>query len=182
VTDRLIRDVSMEKQLPTYDEVVASLRSPKPALACRMVELEQGIVKRSATVIFDGRAGWYIESEGRVEFRPTDDRVLLDTGGTLRCFPDAHSNGWVKTPIQGDRMSLDEATGRVLGREEIDHRSAIVAEFKGLRRSGDDIVFRFHVDEETGVVLRMSREDMGGLILRVDDFRVATMEDPGDDA
>jgi hypothetical protein len=166
----------MEKQLPTFDNVVASLRSPKPALACRIVELERGIVKRSATVIFDGLTGWFIESEGRVEFRPTDDRVLLDEGGTLRCWPGAHSNGWVKTPIQADRMSLEEVTGRVLGREEIDDRPAIVAEFKGLR-SGEDTVFRFHVDEETGVVLRMSREDMG-MILRVDAFRVATMEDP----
>jgi hypothetical protein len=75
-------------------------------------------------------------------------------------------------------MTLDDATGRVLGREEIDGRSAIVAEFSGLRR-GEDTVFLFHVDEQTGVVLRMSREDMG-TVLRVDDLRVAIMEEsPG---
>ena len=168
----------MGKPLPSFDEVVASLRSPKPALACRVIELERGDEKRSATVVFDGLSGWFIDSEGRVEFRPTDDRVLFLESGTLRSLPAAHSNGWVKTPIQGSRMTLDDATGRVLGREEIDGRSAIVAEFSGLRR-GEDTVFLFHVDEQTGVVLRMSREDMG-TVLRVDDLRVAIVEEsPG---
>jgi hypothetical protein len=167
----------MGKPLPSFDEVVASLRSPKPALACRVIELERGDEKLSATVVFDGLSGWFIDSEGRVEFRPTDDRVLFLESSTLRSLPAAHSNGWVKTPIQGSRMTLDDATGRVLGREEIG-RSAIVAEFSGLRR-GEDTVFLFHVDEQTGVVLRMSREDMG-TVLRVDDLRVAIVEEsPG---
>jgi hypothetical protein len=166
----------MESQLPTFDDVVASLRAPKPALACQVIELERGIVTRSARVIFDGLSGWFIENEGRVEFRSTDDRVLVDEGGVLRCLPGAHSNGWVKTPIQGSRMSLEEATGRVLGREEVDGRSAIVAEFIALR-NGEDTVFRFHIDEETGVVLRMSRDDMG-VVLRIDGFRVGRVEDP----
>jgi hypothetical protein len=167
----------MGKPLPSFDEVGASLRSPKPALACRVIELERGDEKLSATVVFDGLSGWFIDSEGRVEFRPTDDRVLFLESSTLRSLPAAHSNGWVKTPIQGSRMTLDDATGRVLGREEIG-RSAIVAEFSGLRR-GEDTVFLFHVDEQTGVVLRMSREDLG-TVLRVDDLRVAIMEEsPG---
>jgi hypothetical protein len=166
----------MEKQLPTFDEIVASLRSPKPALTCRVVELERGIVKRSARVIFDGRSGWFIEDEERVEFRATDDHVLLDERGVVHLLPGAHSNGWAKTPIQGNRMSLERAAGRVVDREEIDGRSTVVAEFEGLR-SGEDAVFRFHVDEDTGVVLRMSREDMG-VVLRVDGLRVATVEDP----
>jgi hypothetical protein len=71
-------------------------------------------------------------------------------------------------------MALDEATGRVLGRQELDGRSTVVTEFAGLR-SSEDTVFRFHIDVETGVVLRMSRDDMG-IVLRIDAFRVGTME------
>jgi hypothetical protein len=166
----------MESLLPTFAEVVASLRSPKPPLACRVIELEGGMEKRSARVIFDGRSGWFIEDDARVEFRSSDDRVLLDEGGALRALAGAHSNGWVKTPIQGDRMSLEGSTGQVIGREDVDGRRAIVAAFTGLR-SGEETVFLFHVDEDTGVVLQMSREDMG-VVLRVEDLRLAIVEDP----
>jgi hypothetical protein len=166
----------MEDQLPTFTEVVTSLRSPKPPLVCRVIELEDGREKRSATVIFDGLSGWFIEGDARMEFRSSDDRVLLDEGGVLRVLPGGHSNGWVKTPIQGARMSLDRSTGRVLGYEDVDGRTTIVAEFEGLR-SGEDAVFVFHVDVETGVVLQMSRKDMG-LVVRVEGLRVAIMEEP----
>jgi hypothetical protein len=73
-------------------------------------------------------------------------------------------------------MPLEGSTGRVLGREEVDGRPAIVAEFTGLR-NGEDTVFRFHVDVESGVALKMSREDMG-VVLRVEALRVAKVEDP----
>jgi hypothetical protein len=150
----------MESQLPTFAEVVASLRSPKPPLTCRVIELEDGTEKRSARVLFDGMSGWFIEDDARVEFRSSDDRVLLDEGDVLRALPGAHSNGWVKTPIQGERMSLDQSTGHVIRREEVDGRPAVVAEFDGLR-SGEDTVFVLHIDVETGVVLRMSRRTWG---------------------
>ena len=73
-------------------------------------------------------------------------------------------------------MPLEGSTGRVLGREEVDGRPAIVAEFTG-SRNGEDTVFRFHVDVESGVALKMSREDMG-VVLRVEALRVAKVEDP----
>jgi hypothetical protein len=141
-----------------------------------VIELEDGSEKRSARVYFDGLSGWFIDDDARVEFRSSDDRVLLDEGGVLHAFPGAHSNGWVKTPIQGERMSLDGSTGRVIGREDVEGRPAIVAEFEGLR-SGEDTVFVFHVDVETGVVLQMSRTDTG-LILRVEGLRVGIVEEP----
>ncbi|MFL5791140.1 MAG: hypothetical protein ACJ76A_06510 [Actinomycetota bacterium] len=167
----------MDKQLPAFDQVVALLGSPKPPLICRVIELEGGIEKRSARVIFDGQSGWFIEEGERIELRSTDERVLLDEGGFLRCLPPrAHVNAWVKTPIQGDRMSLDQTTGRVVGREEVDGRTAVVTEFAGLR-SGDDSVLVLFVDVETGVVLQMSSED-GGVILRLEDLRVCTVQDP----
>jgi hypothetical protein len=165
----------VRSQLPTFAEVVASLRSPKPPLTCRVIELDGGSEKRSARVIFDGLSGWFIEDAARVEFRSSDERVLLDEAGVLRAYPGAHSNAWVKTPIQGDRMSLDGSTGHVIGRAEFDGRSVIVAQFEGLR-SDEDTAFLFNVDEETGVVLQMSREDMG-VVLKVEGLRVGTVED-----
>jgi hypothetical protein len=166
----------MEAPLPTFAEVVASIKSPKPPLTCRVVEFEGGAEKRSARVIFDGLSGWFIEDDARVEFRSSDDRVLLDEGGDLRALPGAHSNGWVKTPIQGGRMSLEGSTGHVIDRGDLDGRPAIVARFEGLR-SGEDTVFVFHVDVETGVVLQISREDMG-MVLRVEGLRIGIVEDP----
>ena len=109
----------MESPLPTFAEVVASIKSPKPPLTCRVVEFEDGAEKRSARVIFDGLSGWFVEDDARVEFRSSDDRVLLYESGVLRALPGAHSNGWVKTPIQGRRMSLEGSTGNVIDREDL---------------------------------------------------------------
>jgi len=89
-----------------------------------------------------------------------------------------HSNGWVKTPIQGRRMNLDGATGRVISREEVDGRRSILVEFLGLRYP-EDTVFHLHIDLETGIVLRTSRPDLG-LILRLEDLRIGTVEEPSD--
>ena len=49
------------------------------------------------------------------------------------------------------------------------------AEFNGMR-SGEDVVFQLHIDFDTGVVLRMSRADLG-LILRLDDLRIGNAEE-----
>lgn len=171
----------MDETLPTLDEVIDRIRSPKPPLACRVVELRDGEEVRSARVIFDGITGWFIETEERLEFRHTDDFVLFDEGGKLkRLGPGlgAHSNGWVKTPIEGRRMSLDQALGRVLGREDVDGRGSVLVEFLGLR-PGEDTVFHFNVDITTGVVLRMSRPGFG-LILRLENLRIGTVEEPLD--
>ena len=168
----------MSETLPTFDEVLELVRAPKPPLACRVVELRGGDELRSARVIFDGIAGWLIESGERTEFRHADDFVLFDEAGVLRRLGPglgAHSNAWVKTPIEGKRMSLDQATGRVIGLEEIDRRDSVLAEFHGLR-SGEDAVFQLSIDLETGIVLRMLRTDLG-LILRLEDLRIGNIEE-----
>ncbi len=164
--------------LITFDEIVDLIRSPKPPLACRVIELSDGVEMRSARVIFDGIAGWLIETDEGTEFRHSDDFVLYEKEGTLkRLGPGlgAHSNGWVKTPIEGRRMSLDQASGRVLGLEVVDGRRSMRAEFHGLR-AGEDAVFQFDVDLETGVVLRMSRTDVG-LVMRLEDLRIGSIEE-----
>jgi hypothetical protein len=162
--------------VPTFDQVVDLIRSPKPPLACRVSELRDGVEERSARVLFDGLSGWYIESAERTEFRHSDDFALFDDGAELRRLgPDvpSHSNGWVKTAIEGRRMSLDQATGRVVGLEDVDGRDSVLAEFVGLT-AGEDVVFGLHIDLDTGVVLQMLRADLG-LILRLDDLRIGTV-------
>jgi hypothetical protein len=81
----------------------------------------------------------------------------------------------VKTPIEASRISLDQATGRVIGPEDVDGRRSVLAEFHGLR-SGEDSVFQLHIDLDTGLVLRMWRADLG-VILRLQDLRIGIVED-----
>jgi hypothetical protein len=84
------------------------------------------------------------------------------------------SNAWVKTAIEPRRMRLDRATGRVLRRDTLDGRSTLVIEARGLRE-GEDVLFEMRVDVGTGVVVQMSRNDLG-LMLRVEGLRVGTIE------
>jgi len=51
----------MVEPLPTFEQVCELMRSPKPPIACRVVELDGGSVRRTATVLFDGLQGWYID-------------------------------------------------------------------------------------------------------------------------
>ena len=67
----------MGEALLTFDEIVHLIRTPKPPLACRVVELTDGDAVRSARVIFDGIAGWLIETDEGTEFRHADDFVLF---------------------------------------------------------------------------------------------------------
>ena len=163
--------------LLTFDEIVDLIRSPKPPLGCRVVELTDGHAVRSARVIFDGIEGWLIETDEGTEFRHRNDFVLFDKQDSIRRLGpglDAHSNGWVKTPIEGHRMNLAQASGRVLGLEVVDGRSSIRAEFHGLK-AGEDVVFQFDVDLETGVILRISRTDLG-LVMRLEELRIGSVE------
>jgi hypothetical protein len=71
-------------------------------------------------------------------------------------------------------MSLDRATGRVLRRDTLDERPTLVIEVLGLRE-GEDVNFEMQVDVATGVVMAMSRADLG-LVLRVEGLRIGTIE------
>jgi len=165
--------------LPTFDQVLDLIRSPKPPLACRVVELRDGVEERSAHVLFDGISGWFIESDEGIEFRRSDAFALFDDGDGLRRLGPgvpSHSNGWVKTPIEGSRMSLDQAVGRVIGPEDVDGRRSVLAELHRLR-SGEDTAFQLHIDLDTGLVLRTARAELG-LILQVKDLRIGIVEHP----
>ena len=134
--------------------------------------------RRAAAVLFDGLQGWYIDDGARVEVRTSNESALFDSEGNLqRVGPGVgavHSNGWVKTPIEPRRMSLDRATGRVLRRDTLDGRPTLVIEAVGLRE-GEDVVFEMQVDVARGVVMQMSRADLG-LVLRVEGLRVGSIE------
>jgi hypothetical protein len=172
--------LAMDESLPPFGWVCELMRSPTPPIACRVVELNGGIVHRSAEVLFDGLQGWYIDDGDRVEIRSSDECVLFDSDGNLqRVGPGmggVHSNGWVKTPLQPQRMSLDRATGRVIRRDRLDGRPTLVIEAEGLR-GGEDVIFEMQVDRATGVVLRISRADLG-LVLRVEALRIGSIEHP----
>lgn len=168
----------MVEKPTTLDEVRELLRSLKPPIACRVVELRGGVVARSARVLFDGLEGWFVDDGAELEVRASNGSVLLDSKGELRRIgPGAahvHSNPWAKTAIEPRRMDLDEMEGRVLRREDRGGRTAILIEAFGLKR-GVDLPYLMHVDTETGIVLEMSRADLG-VVLRVEELRVGTVE------
>jgi hypothetical protein len=109
----------MVEPLPTFEQVLELMRSSKPPIACCVVEFDGVTQRRTAAVLFDGLQGWYIDDRALVEVRSSNESVLFDAEGKLqRVGPGVggvHSNGWVKTPFEPRRMSLDRATGRVLG-------------------------------------------------------------------
>ena len=164
----------MVEPLPTFEQVLELMRSPKPPIACRVVEFDRASTRRAATVLFDGLQAWYIDDGARVEFRGSDESVLFDSDGSLQRLGSAHSNGWVKTPIEPRRMSLDRATGRVVRRDMLEERPTLVIEALGLRE-GEDVTFEMQVDVATGVVVQISRNDLG-LVLRVEGLRVGSIE------
>jgi hypothetical protein len=85
----------MVEPLPTFEQVLEPMQSPKPPIACRVVELDGGSVRRTATVLFDGLQGWYIDDGARVEVRSSDESVLFDSDGKICC---PRSMGGRKSP------------------------------------------------------------------------------------
>jgi len=71
-------------------------------------------------------------------------------------------------------MNLDRATGRALRRDAFEEQSTLVIEALGLRE-GEDVAFGMPVDVATGVVMEMSRADLG-VVLRVEGLRVGRIE------
>jgi hypothetical protein len=165
---------------PSFDRIRGLIESPKPPLACRVVESRDGRVVRSAAVIFDGINAWYIEEEARTELRAAEDRVVFVEGGSVvRVGPGmvVSSSNWIKSAIDGRRIAyLDRATGSVLGPDVVDDRMCWVIDAEGLK-SREDTVFRLHVDRETGVILRMAREDAGE-VLRIEDLVLGSVQLP----
>jgi hypothetical protein len=165
---------------PSFDRIRGLIESHKPPLACRVVELADGEVRRSASVIFDGINGWYIDDGSRIELRAAEDRAtFVENGAVERVGPGmvVSSGNWVKAAIDGRRIAnLDGSSGSVVGRETIDERPCWIVDVEGLK-ARDDAVLRLRVDEETGVIVRMAREDRGE-VLRVEDLVLGTVELP----
>jgi hypothetical protein len=64
-TDLSVYDsLVMVEPLPTFEQVLELMRSPKPPIACRVVELDGRSTRRAAAVLFDGLQGWYIDDGG----------------------------------------------------------------------------------------------------------------------
>ena len=132
-------------------------------------------------MVFDGINAWLVDDGERLELRAAEDRVVFVEGGTVeRVGPGmvVSSAAWVKSALDGRRIAnLETSTGDVLGREHVDGRACWLVVIDGLR-SNEDTRFRLHVDAETGVIVRMAREDAGE-VLRVEDLVVGEVRRPG---
>jgi hypothetical protein len=166
---------------PSFDRVRGLIESHKPPLACRVIETRGDEVVRSASVVFDGINGWYIDDGIRVELRAAEDRATyVENGAVERVGPGmvVSSSNWLKIAIDGRRIgNLEDSTGAVIGREAVEGRSCWVVDVEGLKRDVN-AVFRLHVDEETGIILRIARDDVGE-VLRIEDLVLGTAQGPG---
>ncbi len=171
----------MADATPSFDRIRGLIESHKPPLTCRVIETRGDEVVRSASVVFDGINGWYIDDGERIELRAAEDRVtFVENGVVERIGPGmvASSANWVKSAIDGRRIAyLDQASGVVAGREAIGGRSCwVVIDVQGLKR-GVEAPFRLHVDEETGIILQIARDDVGE-VLRIEDLVLGAAQGP----
>ena len=169
----------MTGELPTFDELRELMMSRKPPLTARVVQQRAVEPDRAASVIYDGLNAWYIDDGTSVELRPAEDRaVLVEAGVAERFGPrmNVYAHGWVKVAIDPRRMAeLEDATGSILGREPALGRDCWIATVAGLK-SDEEVELRLHV--ETGVVVRIAREDLPGEVLEVRELRLGTVHVP----
>jgi hypothetical protein len=167
--------------LPTFNELRELMMSRKPPLTARVVQQRAVEPDRSASVIYDGLNAWYIDDGTSVELRPAEDRaVLVEDGVAERFGPrmNVYAHGWVKVAIDPRRMSeLEEATGSVVGRELALGRDCWIATVIGLK-SDEEVELTLHVDVETGVVVRIAREDLPGEVLEVRELLLGSVHVP----
>lgn len=171
----------MTGELPSFDELRELMVSAKPPLTAHVVQQRVDEPERSASVIYDGRNGWYIDDGARIELRPAEDRaVIVENGVVERYGPrmNVYVHGWVKLAIDPRRMAeLEDATGSVVGREMVLQRDCWVARVVGLK-SGDEAELTLHVDAQSGVVVRLAREDLPGEVLEVRELCLGTVHVP----
>jgi hypothetical protein len=159
-----------------WDELVELMGRPKPPLACSVVEVADGEIRRNASVWFDGMETWWIDDGSVAELRASERRVLLDDGaGLVRHDDGAYVHGWVRLPLEPSKIAyLDTAAGSVLASSAIEGRACTTADVDGLREN-EDVTFRIWVDDETGIALRIERDD-GAASIEVRDLRIGRLE------
>lgn len=171
----------MTGEFPTFDELRELMVSRKPPLTARVVQERAEESGRSASVIYDGLNGWYIDDGTIVELRPAEDRaVLIEDGVAERFGPgmNVYAHGWVKVAIDPRRMAyLEDASGSVVGQEVLLGRDCWIATVLGLK-ADDEVEFTLHVDVESGVVVRTAREDLPGEMLEVRELTLGTVHVP----
>ena len=161
--------------LPSWDEVVDLLRSPKSALSCTVVRTDRPEGVRVASVVFDGDDGWWIEDEDGFGLQTSSERIVLGRRDAVELHTSHHVywRGLEKSLIEGRLIAnLDSATGSVVRADERGGRSCWVTEVDGLR-SGEDVTFRLWIDRATGITLLMGRVDLDGPLVEVRDLRIA---------
>jgi hypothetical protein len=167
--------MKMMGEPPTWTEVRRLILSPKPPLACTVVETHERAEIRRARVVFDGAEGWWIDDGVRTELRLTPDRaVFVDDQGVELVAVDAfvYANGWVKSAIEGRLLAyLDDAEGQVQGSEDTLGRSCWICDVVGLK-AGSDAPIRLGIDVATGLIIQMRMADPPGRALEIRDLRI----------
>jgi len=153
---------------PTEDELKELIRSEKPAFFAKGVttDAERG---RKFTAVYDGRGNWFIERPARIEFKSGSRTVLVDEGAVRVLDIPVVANNDVKVHLDGKRIALlSEGSFEVVGRAVVAGRSCYEIRAWGLKQD-DELPFDMAVDQETGVILRMSK---GEILFEVNEFRL----------
>jgi hypothetical protein len=134
-------------------------------LRARVVESSpEGV--REAWVLHDGQDVWHIVAGETTELSHRGSATFINAARfeTVRGMGVA-SNNWVKSMIQGRLIGyLTESTGHVVDSEMVEGRSCWVAKVRGLKANQAEAAFRLWVDAETGIIVRLERTDLNGVV------------------
>lgn len=152
----------------SQEELKDLIRSPKPAFFARGVttDPERGL---TFTAVHDGREDWFIERPKRIELKSGSRTVLVEEAGVKIIDIPVASNNDVKVNLDGRRIAyLAEGSLEVTGSTIVAGRACFEVRAWGLKR-GDDRPFEMAVDQETGIILRVSK---GERLFEVTEFRI----------
>lgn len=144
-----------------WEEVKALMVSyPKPAIKAVVTETTPDGV-RSAMVLHDGREGWVIDDERRVEATFNPESTLLAGSDELTVIRSGRTsaNVWVKSLFQGRLIvGLAESTGSAVETDTIAGTDCVVFDVRNIDQGTSDGL-RFWVDACSGIVLRIESSD-----------------------
>jgi hypothetical protein len=154
------------------------LSYPKRPVRAKVV-MESELESRRADIVHDGHRAWYINDGSRVEITG-DNSTMLVQGDELHCIRGmgVAVNNWAKSMIQGRLVAyLGDASGTVVGRELVEGRPCWIADVVGLRRD-QSTSFRLWIDEETGMILRLTRAEPPPRQVRLTELTFGSLEEP----
>lgn len=133
------------------------LSEPKPPLSC--VVVERGPERtRTARVLHDGDARWFVWSSEKIELND-GERAVIFREGTMEEHPSAelYSHGWIKSIFHPRLTNIAEPTanGRVVGSAAPDGLLCWQVDLGGLRHD-EDVTFSAHVHVDSGIIVALT--------------------------